>query len=73
MVVSHPNRTPEGCGAVASAMVCIVLCVNDVWCMMTACHHLRGGIFMVLRLSPHVADTPVGEIRGYARLQPLPG
>ena len=23
--------------------------------------------------SPHVADTPVGEIRGYAQRQPLPG
>ena len=61
------------CGAVASAMACIVLCVNVVWCddglpPPPGWHH--GG---ALRWSPHVADTPVGEIRGYARLQPLAG
>ena len=61
------------CGAVASAMVCIVLCVNVVRCgdglpPPPGWHH--GGAH---RWSPHVADTPVGEIRGYARLQPLRG
>ena len=30
-------------------------------------------LYICHRCSPHVADTQVGEIRGYAQLQPLPG
>ena len=30
-------------------------------------------LYICHRCSPHVADTPVGEIRGYAQLQPLAG
>ena len=40
---------------------------------MTACHHLRGGILGRRLWPPHVADTPVGEIRGYAQHQPPTG
>ena len=40
----------------------------------TASHHLRGAIWGdTTTPSPHVATTPRGEIRGYARLQPLAG
>ena len=43
-------------------------------CSGTACHRLRGGNYIcVSRCSGHVADTPVGEIPGYAQLPPPPG
>ena len=60
----HPIAPRRRCGAVVSTMACIVLCVNVVWWSdglppPPGWHH--GG---ALRVSPHVADTPVGEIRG---------
>ena len=40
----------------------------------TACHRLPGWqLYMCSRCSGHVADTPVGEIPGYARLPPPTG
>ena len=71
----HPIAPRRRCGAVASIVVeCILLCIRGVsrhddglppppgW-------HLCGCCWR----SPHVADTPVGEIRGYAQRQPLAG
>ena len=71
----HPIAPRRRCGAVASIVVeCILLCISGVsrhddslppppgW-------HLCGCCWR----SPHVADTPVGEIRGYAQRQPLAG
>ena len=71
----HPIAPRRRCGAVASIVVeCILLCLSGVsrhddglppppgW-------HLCGWCWW----SPHVADTPVGEIRGYAQRQPLAG
>ena len=40
----------------------------------TACHRLPGWqLYMCSRCSGHVADTPVGEIPGYAQLPPPAG
>ena len=40
----------------------------------TAPHHLRGAIWSgAIWHAPHVATTPRGEIRGFARRQPPPG
>ena len=67
---SHPGG---GAGLSHSQWRCIVLCVNVVQCddglpPPPGWHH--GGAHW---RSPHVADAQVGEIRGYARLQPLAG
>ena len=75
-----PNRTPEvvrGC-RFHHGVACNVLCIMGVARRVVwrddglppppGWHH--GGAH---RWSPHVADTQVGEIRGYARLPSPPG
>ena len=67
---SHPGG---GAGLSFPPWCCIVLCVNVVLCDDSlppppGWHHIYA-----YRLSPHVADAQVGEIRGYARRQPPPG
>ena len=78
-----PNRSTQiaprrWCGAVLPLWLDAYHFVCQ-WCsawlcgVMTACHRLRGGFWGAVWWSPHVATTPRGEIRGYARLQPLAG
>ena len=68
---SHPGGGAGLC--FRRGAVCIILCTTWLCGAMTACHHLRGGILGCRLWSPHVADTPVGEIRGYAQRQPPTG
>ena len=68
---SHPGGGAGLCSR--RGAVCIILCTTWLCGAMTACHHLRGGILGRRLWPPHVADTPVGEIRGYAQRQPPTG
>ena len=70
-VIRHPGG---GAGLLLLSWWNVYYCVSVVYLgTMTACHRLRGGIFSVHLHRPRMSPTPVGEIRGYAQLQPLAG
>ena len=65
--LNHPHRS------LFSYHVCATH-VADSGLHRTAPHHLRGAIVGDADVVvPHVADTQLGEIRGYAQRPPLPG